>query len=112
MAAPRLARAMSWHASGALLLFAGIQIAGVIALADLPGGSALPFVALAMVLLIAVPFSRSLERRWSGLAGSALPSSGLVQAFRADRSRLWRLALVVPTLWIGLFAVVAEAATF
>ncbi len=111
VAAPRLARAMSWHASAALLTFAVVQVAGAIVLADIPGGSALPFVALAMLVLIALPFSRALDRRWSGLAGTALPSSGLVQAFRADRSRLWRLAIVVPIGWIGAFAMVAEAAT-
>ncbi len=92
------------------MTFALLQIAGVVALSDIPGGSALPFVALALLLLIALPFSRMLERRWSGLASTALPSTGLVQAFRADRSRLWRLAVIVPTLWIGLFAVVVEAA--
>lgn len=102
---------MSRHASGALLTFALLQIAGVVALSDMPGGSVLPFVALSVLLLVALPFSRMLERRWSGLASTALPSSGLMQAFRADRSRLWRLALIVPTLWIGLFAVVAEATT-
>jgi hypothetical protein len=102
---------MSRHASGALLTFALLQIAGVVALSDMPGGSALPFVALATVVLVALPFSRMLERRWSALASTALPSSGLMQAFRADRSRLWRLALIVPTLWIGVFAVVAEAST-
>jgi hypothetical protein len=109
-AAPRLARAMSWHASGALLTFSVAQIAGVILLSDRPGGAALPFVALASLLLIALPFSRTLERRWSRLASTALPSSALVQRFRSDRGRLWQLALVVPTLWIASYAVIAEAA--
>lgn len=112
VAAPRLARAMTWHASTALLAFAGLQLWGVIALANMPGARILPFVALGLLILIAVPFARRLERHWRDLAASALPSSGLLMHFRRDRTRLWRLALIIPTLWLGLFAVVAEAAPF
>lgn len=109
--APRLARAMSHHASGALLTFAVLQIAGVVAFNSLPGGNWLPFIALGLLLLLAVPFSRRLERRWTHFSDTALPSPGLMVSFRRDRARLWRLACIVPTLWLGLFAVVAEAAT-
>ena len=109
--APRLARAMSHHASGALLTFALLQVAGVVAFNSLPGGNWLPFIALGLLLLIAVPFSRRLERRWTHFSDTALPSPGLMVSFRRDRARLWRLACIVPTLWLGLFAVVAEAAT-
>lgn len=109
MAAPRLARSMTWHASLALLVFAGVQLWGVMALSGSPGSRALPFIALGLLILLAIPFARRLERRWSDLARSALPSDGLVTSFRRDRSRLWRLALLVPTLWIGLYAAVAEA---
>lgn len=110
-AAPRLARSMTWHASAALLAFSGLQLWGVIALADVPGAPILPFVALGLLILIAIPFARRLERRWRDLAASALPSAGLVTSFRQDRSRLWRLAVLVPSLWIGTFAAVAEATT-
>ena len=110
LTAPRLARSMTWHTSAALLAFAGLQLWGVIALANMPGARTLPFVALGMLVLTAVPFARRLERRWRDLAGSALPSSGLEHVFRRDRSRLWRLAVFIPLAWIGLFAVVAEAA--
>ena len=101
---------MTRHASAAVVTFAGLQLAGIFALATEPGARVLPYVALAMLLLFAIPFARRLERRWRGLATSALPSVGLLSHFRRDRSRLWGLALLLPTLWIGLFAVVAEAA--
>lgn len=107
--APRLAKSMSWHASGALLLFAAIQIVGAVALANVPAGRLAPFVALALVLLVAVPFSRAIESRWSALADSALPGPGLLARYRRDRDRLWRLACIVPTAWLGLFAVAARA---
>ncbi len=108
-AAPRLARSMTLHASAAVVTFAGLQLGGVIVLADQPGAPALPFVAFALLVIIAIPFARRLQRRWQGLAQSALPSNGLLASFRQDRSRLWRLALLVPGLWIGAYTVVAEA---
>lgn len=109
--APRLARSMSWHASGALMLFALIQIGGAFALAGLPAAQLVPFIALGLVLLAAVPFSRSIEHRWSRLAESALPCPGLITRYRRDRDLLWRLACIVPTAWLGLFAVAAKAAS-
>ena len=100
---------MSWHASGALMLFALIQIVGAFAMSALPAGHLVPFIALGFVLLAAVPFSRAIERRWSALASSALPGPGLIVRYRRDRDRLWRLACIVPTLWLGLFAAAAQA---
>lgn len=106
--ADRLARHMSWHASGALLTFAGLQIWGVLLLIDGALGRLLPFAALAVLLLVAVPFSRRIEKRWHHFANTALPCSGLSLRFRKDRSRLWRLAVLVPVLWLGAFAVVTR----
>ena len=110
--APRLARAMSWHSSGALMTFAILQIIAVLLLSSLPGGRVLPFLALAALVLAAVPFARRMERRWHDLGRTALPSSGLMHRFRRDRSRLWLFALAAPPLWAGCFAAVAEAAAF
>lgn len=106
--ADRLARHMSWHASAALLTFAALQIWGVLTLINAPYGRTLPFVALGILLLVAVPFSRRIERRWHDFANNALPSSALLIRFRKDRSRLWRLAFLMPTLWIGGFAVLSR----
>jgi hypothetical protein len=105
-----LARGMTLHASLALMMFAVLQIAGVILLNDHPGGRILPFVALGTLMLFAVPFSRGLERRWKRLADQALPSGQLTERYRRDRARLWRVAAAVPMLWLGAYAVVAEAA--
>jgi hypothetical protein len=109
VSAPSLARAMSWHASGALMLFALMQIAGLFLIADAAHGP-LPFIALAFVVLGAVPYARRLERRWARLADTALPSDGLINRFRNDRARLWRLALVVPPLWLGVSVLMSETA--
>jgi len=107
---PRLARQMTLHASLAVLAFSVIQIIGVLLLHDHRGGALLPVVALASLMVIAVPFTRHIERRWANLARTALPSATLLSHFRRDRARLWRFALLVPVLWLGGYAVMAEAA--
>ncbi|MFM6853390.1 MAG: hypothetical protein ACKOUM_04845 [Sphingopyxis sp.] len=109
--ASSMARAMSRHAAAALLLFTGLQIWAIVALNHMRYGSVLPFIALAVLFLLAVPFSRRAVRRWQMLAHTALPCAGLIQRFRRDRGRLWRLAFIVPTVWVALFAAVAKAAT-
>ncbi len=108
--APTLARAMSMHASLALLTFAALQIAGVVLLANWPGGPNLPFVALGALLLLAIPFARRIERRWARLSENALPCPALHTRFRRDRRSLWRAALAVPPIWLASYAVVARAA--
>ena len=65
---------------------------------------------LASLMVLAVPFTRHFERRWANLARTALPSATLLTLFRRDRARLWRFALLVPVVWLGGYAVMAEAA--
>ncbi len=101
---------MSLHASGALIVFAMLQVAGVVAFAGLPGGALLPFLALLLLVVAAIPHARRMERRWSRLSDTALPSQALIARFRRDRAALWRLALLAPALWLGLFAGIAQAA--
>ena len=105
-----LARGMSRHTAGSLLLFTLVQIAAVVLLADRPGGRILPFVALAVLMLAALPFSRMVDQRWARIADAALPSHGLATRYRRDRDRLWWFASIVPVGWIALFSVVAQAA--
>lgn len=110
VAVPRLSRQMTLHASLAVLAFSVIQIAGIVMLYDTSGGHLLPIVALASLMILAVPFTRHIERRWANLARTALPSATLLTLFRRDRARLWRFALLVPVVWLGGYAVMAEAA--
>ena len=107
---PRLSRQMTLHASLAVMAFSVIQIAGVIMLHDTRGGPLLPIVALVSLMIFAVPFTRHIERRWANLARTALPSATLLALFRRDRARLWRVSLLVPVLWLGGYAAVAQAA--
>lgn len=94
----RLARGMSRHAAGAMLLFAGWQAWLAIGLSDQFGAATLPWAALILLILGAIPLTRAMERRWHRLAQEALPCPGLLSAYRRDRARLWLLALAVPPL--------------
>ena len=77
-------------------------------LSGMPGASATPYVALAVLLVLAIPFARRLETRWSFLSNRALPCPGLIKRFQKDRNRLWLFALLVPMAWIGAFALVGR----
>jgi hypothetical protein len=106
-----LARRMSRHSAGALLVFSIIQVWAVVTATPVAGGQWLPLIALGLLIVIAIPFARRIERRWGDLADNALPCPALVTQFRRDRARLWALALLVPALWVLSYAAVAEAAT-
>lgn len=109
-AAP-LARSMSRHSAGALMLFAAMQVWIIVVVSNVPGGKILPIVALALLLLIAIPFARRVERRWRDIAQSALPSPALDARYRRERLQLWILAVAVPMIWVGSYAALAKAAT-
>jgi hypothetical protein len=98
----RLARGMSRHASAAMLAFAAWQVWLAVSLSGAPGGRALPWLALVLLLLGAIPFARRLERRWQRLTADAFPCPGLVAAYRRDRARLWLLAIGLPPLLMAL----------
>jgi hypothetical protein len=98
----QLARAISLHCAGALLLFALLQIWAVAAFNHGPGGRLLPLLALALLLLAALPFTRRIERRWH--ADFARRQCTLTGRYRRDRALLWLLALAVPPLWVGAAA--------
>ncbi len=102
MGASRLARGMSLHASGALLLYVAIQTWGVVSFNAMPGGQILPFAALALLIGGALPYFRRVERRWQSLGSTALPSRALLSHYRRERARLWTLALVAPVTWLAV----------
>jgi MprA protease rhombosortase-interaction domain-containing protein len=93
-----LSRGMSRHAAAAMLLFTGWQIWLAVALSNLPGGAAMPWVALTLLIIGAIPFARRIERRWQRLTVNALPCPGLLTAYRRDRGRLWLAAVALPPL--------------
>lgn len=106
--AGRLARLITMHVSCAVVVFAALQIGGVVILSGLPGSNLTPFIALALLLVLAIPLARRLESRWTFLSNRALPCPGLLKLFQRDRNRLWLFALFVPLSWIGAFALIGR----
>lgn len=100
-AARSLGRRMTWHAATALVAFAALQIWLVMSAVAAGAPSALIGVALIILLLLALPATRALERRWYHLSRQALASWGLHARFRRDVRRLWAAALVLPFLWVS-----------
>ena len=100
--APRsLGRRMTWHAAAALIVFALLQIWLVSSAISAGAPSALMIVALILLVALAVPATRAVERRWHRLSREALASRGLHARFRRDVRRLWAAALLLPALWVG-----------
>ncbi|MDR6832778.1 MULTISPECIES: hypothetical protein [unclassified Sphingopyxis] len=100
-AARSLGRRMTWHAATALVAFAALQIWLVSSAIAHGASSTLIFVALIVLLALAVPVARSTERRWYHLSRQALASWGLHARFRRDVRRLWVAALTLPFLWVS-----------
>jgi hypothetical protein len=92
---------MTWHAATALVAFAVLQIWLVSSAIAAGASSTLIFVALIVLLALAVPVARSTERRWYHLSRQALASWGLHARFRRDVRRLWVAALTLPFLWVS-----------
>ncbi len=97
----RLARGMSRHTSAAMILFAVWQTWLAANFVHVPGGAALPWAALALLTVGAIPLARRLERRWYQLAAEAFPCPGLIGAYRRDRALVWGMAVAAPPLWLS-----------
>jgi hypothetical protein len=100
---------MTWHAAAALIAFALLQVWLVSSAVSAGAPSALIVVALVILVALAVPATRAVERRWHRLSRQALASRGLHTRFRRDVLRLWTAALVLPPLWIGGATAAADA---
>lgn len=100
-AARSLGRRMTWHAATALIVFAALQVWLVSGAVAAGASTAYTFVALVMLLALAVPVARATERRWYRLSRQALASWGLHARFRRDVRRLWAAALILPFLWVS-----------
>jgi hypothetical protein len=92
---------MTVHAAAALLAFAALQIWLVSSAIAAGAPSAFTIVALIMLLALAVPVARTIERRWYHLSRQALASWGLHARFRRDVRRLWLAALALPFVWVS-----------
>ncbi len=92
---------MTLHAATALIAFAALQIWLVSSAISAGAPSALIVIALVILIALALPVTRLVERRWHHLSRQALASWGLHARFRRDVRRLWIAALTLPVLWVS-----------
>ncbi|WP_227339949.1 MULTISPECIES: hypothetical protein [Sphingopyxis] len=96
-----LGRRMTFHAAAALIAFSVLQIWLVSSAISAGAPSAFVITALVVLLALAIPAARAIERHWYHLSRQALASWGLHARFRRDVRRLWAAALFVPIMWVS-----------
>lgn len=93
---------MSDNVAYALLVYTGLQIfVTVHALRD-TGSSALPMLALVVLVLAIIPLCRRFEKRWESVAGDR-DDQVVAGQYRRDRMMLWGMAAGLPFILTGLF---------
>jgi hypothetical protein len=105
-----LSRRMTWHVAAAMIVYAALQLWLVIGAVAGGGSRVLPYVAVGLVLVAAVPLARMIEQRWARLARTAPPSRQLSRRYRLEALRLWVAAIVLPFVWVGAFVGAGAAA--
>ena len=100
---------MSDNVAYALLVYTGLQIFVTMGELHAVGGSALPYVALIILVAAIIPACRSFERRWAVLGDEQAADPELAPRFARDRLALWLLAVGLPFLVTGLFKLLAMA---
>lgn len=103
-------KAMSDNIAYALLVYTTLQIFVTLHAIEGSSGSALPLLALVVLVAAIIPLCRKFERRWEVMADEAVSDPNLRGTFRRDQAMLWGLAIGLPFLLTGLFkAIVALA---
>lgn len=89
-------KAMSDHVAYALLVYTGLQIfVTVKALAE-GSSTALPYLALIVLVAGIIPVCRWFEQRWAGLSDAQGTDPSYAPAFKRDAAALWAMAIGLP----------------
>src|ERR1043166_667033 len=103
-------KGMSDNVAYALLVYTGLQIAFTMQAIHGPGtGSALPYLALIVLVAAIIPGCRRFERRWEGLTGDQAADPALRGRFRRDQALLWLMAIGLPFVLTGVFTLIGMA---
>lgn len=70
------------------------------------GTSIYPYFVLVVLVAIAIPFLRNLERKWQKLEASELSISGLESRFNVDLAKLWVTAIGLPVVLMFIIRVI------
>lgn len=96
-------RRMSDQVAYALLVYTALQIFLAMSMLKSSGGSLLPYLALAILVIAIIPSCRRFERRWSRLGDQQAHDPALARRYRRDRRTLWLLAVGLPFVVTALF---------
>jgi hypothetical protein len=100
-------KAMSDNIAYALLVYTGLQIFVTMRAIEGESGSALPLLALVVLVAAIIPLCRRFERRWEVIGEAAAHDPALRGRFRRDQLMLWALAIGLPFVLTGLFKLIA-----
>ncbi|MBN9505464.1 MAG: hypothetical protein J0I69_05510 [Altererythrobacter sp.] len=96
-------RKMSDNVAYALLVYTGLQIFWTMTTLKTGHGSALPYLALVVLIAAIIPACRLFEKRWAALSDSEAANPEFASRFRRDQIVLWLCALGLPLVLTGVF---------
>lgn len=89
-------KAMSDHVAYGLLVYTGLQIFVTVKALTEGTSTALPYLALIVLVAGIIPVCRWFEKRWAGLSDADAVDPGYAGAFRRDLITLWAVAVGLP----------------
>ena len=93
---------MSDNVAYALLVYTGLQIFVTVHALRNTGSSALPMLALVVLVLAIIPLCRRFEKRWESVAADR-GDRVVAGRYRRDQMMLWGMAAGLPFFLTGLF---------
>ena len=103
-------KAMSDNIAYALLVYTGLQIFVTMRAIEGTSGSAMPLLALVVLVAAIIPLCRKFEQRWEAMNDESVADPALRGMFRRDQAMLWALAIGLPFVLTGLFKAIAALA--
>jgi hypothetical protein len=100
-------RKMSDNVAYALLVYTGLQIFVTMTVLKSGHGSALPYLALVVLIAAIIPACRLFEKRWDGLSDGQAANPEFADRFKRDRLVLWLCAIGLPLALTGVFLGIA-----
>ncbi len=99
-------KGMSDHVAYSLLVYTALQIFMTIKALSEGSSSALPYLALIVLVGGIIPVCRWFEKRWIDLDDTQAFDTAYAPAFRRDAAMLWALAIGLPITLTLLFKAV------
>lgn len=89
-------KAMSDHVAFGLLAYTTLQIFVTVKALSEGSSTALPYLALIVLVAAIIPVCRWFEKRWAVLSDAEATDPGFAPAFRRDVLALWAMAIGLP----------------